>query len=80
MKRDIKEEIIKIAQRCGLNRDDLIIEAETVEECGEYLHMSLLGYSPEDLRSAASELPDDGLKDEVEEELEAEEAELEPEI
>ena len=52
----MSEEIIKIAQRCGLNRDDLITEAETVEECGEYLHMSLLGYRPEDLRAAAEQM------------------------
>ena len=53
---EILMEIIKLAQRCGLNHDDLIIEAETVEEYGKYLHMSLLGYSPEDLRAAAKRL------------------------
>ena len=52
----MSEKIIKIAKRCGMDRDDLIIEAETVEEYGEYLHMSLLGYKPEDLRAAAEQM------------------------
>ena len=56
MMTEIIKEIVKIAQRCGLSRDDLIIEAEAVEEYGEYLHISLLGYSPEALRAAAEHL------------------------
>ena len=28
------EELLKIAKRLGLSRDDLIVEAETVEDCG----------------------------------------------
>lgn len=34
-------------------KDELIIEAETLEECGEYLHMDLVGYTVEQLREAA---------------------------
>lgn len=34
-------------------RDELIIEAETLEECGEYIHMDLIGYTAEQLREAA---------------------------
>ncbi len=52
------EKIIEIAQKHGLDGDDLITEAETVEECGEWLHMSLLGFRPEDLRAAAEQLSD----------------------
>ena len=37
----------------NFTRDQLIIEAETLEECGEYLHVELMGYSPEELRAAA---------------------------
>lgn len=34
-------------------KDELLMEAETVEDCGEWLHMSLMGYKPEDLRRLA---------------------------
>ena len=34
-------------------KDELIIEAETLEECGEYLHYDLMGYTPEELRKMA---------------------------
>lgn len=34
-------------------RDELIIEAETLEECGEYLHYDLMGYTPDELRKMA---------------------------
>ena len=37
----------------NFTRDQLIIEAETLEECGEYLHVELMGYSPKELRAAA---------------------------
>lgn len=50
------EELIKIAKKHGLTRDDLLSEADTVEECGEWLHMCLLGYSPEELREAAEQM------------------------
>lgn len=35
------------------NTDELIMEAETLEATGEYLHMDLVGYTPEELRKAA---------------------------
>ncbi len=41
----------KLAEKYG--SDALIVEAETLEECGECLHMSLMGYSPEELREMA---------------------------
>ena len=41
----------RLAEKYG--SDALIIEAETLEECGEYLHMSLMGHSPEELREMA---------------------------
>lgn len=40
-------------QLSNFTRDQLIIEAETLEECGEYLHVELMGYSPKELRAAA---------------------------
>lgn len=45
-----------IEDRIGMEKytaDDLIIEAETLEETGEYLHMNLYGYSVEELRAIA---------------------------
>ena len=35
------------------SRDELILEAETVEEYGEYIHMDLMGYTAEELREMA---------------------------
>jgi hypothetical protein len=43
-----KDEIIQ-----KYSADELIIEAETLEECGEYLHFSLIGYSAKTLREMA---------------------------
>ncbi|MBQ6835410.1 MAG: hypothetical protein IJO55_13490, partial [Lachnospiraceae bacterium] len=40
-------------QLSNFTRDQLIIEAETLEEYGEYLHVELMGYSPEELRASA---------------------------
>lgn len=37
-----------------IGRDGLIEEAECVEDCGEWLHMSLMGYRPETLRLLAT--------------------------
>lgn len=38
------------------NKDDLIIEAETLESTGEYLHIELAGYSPDELRTMANNI------------------------
>lgn len=36
-----------------LTKDELLAEAECLEEYGEYIHMSLIGYSVEELRKFA---------------------------
>lgn len=54
------EEILKIAILQKIDSDALIIEAEFVEECGEYGNWSLFGQSPEDLREAAKILREEG--------------------
>lgn len=47
------EKMIKMIKRIGLSSDDLLIEAETLEECGEYLHGVLMGYPANEIRKAA---------------------------
>lgn len=46
-------ELIAKARKLGLSADDLVIEAESLEECGEYLHGALMGYSSDELREAS---------------------------
>lgn len=55
MDKDVKE-ICDISMKHGYKHDDLIAEAECLEEYGEYLHMSLVGFSPEQLMEAAKVL------------------------
>ena len=47
------KEILKIAKRLRLTKDDLIMESECVSEYGEYFHMSLMGFSSSQLWDAA---------------------------
>ena len=35
------------------SKDELIIEAESLDECGEYLHFDLMGYTAAELRLSA---------------------------
>lgn len=35
--------------------EELLTEAECIEAVGEYIHLDLLGYTPEELRTAAEE-------------------------
>lgn len=46
-------EIIRIAKKLGMTKNDLITEAECVSEYGEYYHMSLIGFSSSQLWDAA---------------------------
>lgn len=46
-------ELLSIIKRCNISKDDVIREAELVEEYGEWYHMSLMGYSETELRQAA---------------------------
>ena len=50
------DEILAIAKSNGYDKDDLIQEAETVEDIAEHLRIPLFGFAPEDLRKAAEEL------------------------
>lgn len=43
-----KRELDEIIVRCCITKDDLYMEAECVEEYGEWIHMSLMGYSADD--------------------------------
>lgn len=48
--------VLAIANNLGLNAQDLLSEAECVEEYGEWLHMELLGYNADALREAAAQM------------------------
>lgn len=50
------KEIVKIAKMKNLTKDDLIQESECVDEYGEYMHMSLMGFGADELMAAAQEL------------------------
>lgn len=45
------KEIERIKKR--YTKEQLLTEAETVEEYGEWEHMDLMGYGPEELREIA---------------------------
>ena len=51
-----KKELDEIIARCHITKDDLYMEAECVEEYGEWMHMSLMGYSADSLREAAERM------------------------
>ena len=40
---EMKKELDEIIVRCRITKDDLYMEAECVEEYGEWIHMSLMG-------------------------------------
>lgn len=50
---DIEQEIYDIAKKENFTSDDLISEAECVEEYYEWIHLSLLGYTSKSLRATA---------------------------
>ncbi len=47
------EELKRIVNRYHMTKDDLIMEAELVENEGEYIHIGLMGFSPAMMRSLA---------------------------
>ena len=51
-----KKELDEIITRCHITKDDLYMEAECVEEYGEWMHMPLMGYSADSLREAAERM------------------------
>lgn len=46
--------LMKIIKENKMSKDDVLSEAECVEDYGEWIHMSLIGYSADELRKAAN--------------------------
>lgn len=46
-------ELLSIIKKLGLSKDEILQEAECVEEYQEWIHMDLIGYSAEKLRQVA---------------------------
>jgi hypothetical protein len=44
------KELLSIIKKLGLSKDEILQEAECVEEYQEWIHMDLIGYSAEELR------------------------------
>ena len=51
-----KDELMDIIDRLGMTRDDVIQEAECVEEYNEWMHMDLFGYGADELFAAAEKM------------------------
>lgn len=47
------KELLSLIKKLGLNKDEVLQEAECVEEYEEWIHMDLIGYSAEELRQVA---------------------------
>lgn len=47
------EELLRTIKKLRMTKDDVLREAQCVEDCGEWLHMSLMGYFEDELREAA---------------------------
>ncbi len=50
------DELLRLVTKMHLNKDDLIMEAETLENYGEYLHISLMGFSADMFRALAERM------------------------
>ena len=46
----------EIIEKIGMSKDDVIREAECVEEYGEWSYPALIGYSAEELRAVARDM------------------------
>jgi len=44
------KKLLSIIKKLGLSKDEILQEAECVEEYQEWIHMDLIGYSAEELR------------------------------
>lgn len=51
-------ELMKMIKKIGLKKGDVLVEAECVEEYGEYQYPALMGYSAEELREVAKSMED----------------------
>lgn len=47
------KELLSLIKKLGLSKDEVLQEAECVEEYEEWIHMDLIGYSAEELRQVA---------------------------
>lgn len=47
------EELMKTIKKLHMTKDEVLMEAQLIEEYGEWSHMSLMGYSEDELREAA---------------------------
>lgn len=47
------KELLSIIKKLDLSQDEVLQEAECVEEYQEWIHMDLIGYSAEELRQVA---------------------------
>lgn len=47
------KELLSLIKKLGLSKDEVLQEAECVEEYQEWIHMDLIGYSAEELRQVA---------------------------
>lgn len=56
MKAAEETNVMDIIKSLRLTRDDVIVEAETVRDYGEWQYIQLMGYSYETLIQAASEM------------------------
>lgn len=46
------EGLVNKIKACCLDLDDLLVEAESIDSYGEYIHMFLLGYASDEIREA----------------------------
>ncbi len=53
MKNYVERKLMNTIKKLELTKDDVIQEAELIEECGEWLHTDLIGYNSFDLYTAA---------------------------
>lgn len=50
------DELMERIRKLRLTKDDVIMEAECVDQYGEWIHISLMGYGYEDLMAAAERM------------------------
>lgn len=56
MSKEEQKELDQIIKKLNLSKGDVAMEAEAVEEYGEWIHMDLMGYLSEELYEAAGRM------------------------
>ena len=56
MSKEERNELDQVIKKLNLSKGDVAMEAEAVEEYGEWIHMDLMGYSSEELYDAAGRM------------------------